>query len=214
MPKEAREYVPLYLAVLKITSEPAKYGIDVAKINYEPEFKYDIVEIEQPSNLDAIAQAIGVGIAEIKELNPELLYEITPPDRKYYRLRVPVGSNKNFKENFAKLPETIKQPSLEYTVKKNETVVSIAEKFDVSIDNLILLNSLNQNNIALPVNDKIRIPIGGKTFAQSNLVVADNKLIAKTEALKENDNFHITTANESVYDIAQKHNINPADIRN
>jgi len=214
MPTEARNYVPLFLAVLQITSDPAKYGIDVTKINYEPEFKFDIVEIEQPSNLSAIAQAIGVGVTEIRELNPELLYDITPPDRKLYRLRVPPGSSRNFAANFSKLPLEIRQPSLDYTVKKDETIVSVSEKFDVSIDELIALNSLSSQHIGLSQGAKLRIPIGGKTYIQSNLIMANNQLVPKSQLLSTDRNFYVSITTECIYDIAQKHNLNSAQIRN
>jgi len=214
MPTEARNYVPLYLAVLQITSDPAKYGIDVNKLKYEPEFKFDVIEIEQPSNLSAIAQALGVGVTEIRELNPELLYDITPPDRKLYRLRVPVGSSKNFNSNFAKLSLEVKQPSLDYFVKKDETIVSIADKFDVSIDDLVNLNQLNTNNIRLNAGSKLRIPIGGNTYIQSKLVFANNQLLPKSEFVSADKNFHVCITSECIYEIAQKHKISSADIRN
>ena len=214
MPKEAREYVPLFLAVLRITSNPEEYGIDVTKLNYLPEFKFDILEIEQATNLSAIAQCIGVGIMEIKELNPELLYDITPPDRKYYPLRIPPGSGKNFKVNFAKLPDEIKRPLLEHKVGKNETIISVSEKYNVSIDELIKYNFLDAKYINLPNNSIIKIPIGGKTFEQSNLMLADNELVLKSSVLNANENYYVTITNESIYDIAEKHNISPAGIRN
>jgi len=214
MPIEAREYVPLFLAVLRITSNPAEYGIDVNTLNYLPEFKFDILEIEQATNLSAIAQCIGVGITEIKELNPELLYDITPPDRKYYPLRIPPGSGKNFKVNFAKLPEEIKQPLLEHKVKKDETIIYVAEKYDVSIDELIKFNSLNPKYINLENNRIIKIPIGGKKYSQSNLMLANNELVAKSSALTANENYYIATTTISIYEIAEKFNISPAGIRN
>ena len=214
MPTEAKKYVPLFLAALRITSEPEKYGIDVNTLNYAPEFKFDVLEIEQATNLSAIAQCIGVGVTEIKELNPELLYDITPPDRKYYRLRIPVGSGRNFATNFDKLPDEIKQPSLEHRIGKNETVVSVAEKFDISIDELIKINSLNAKYITLESNKIIKIPIGGKTFAQSNLALSNNKLVAKSSLFVSDENYYVPQSNESIYEIAQKYNISPAGIRN
>jgi membrane-bound lytic murein transglycosylase D len=214
MPKEARSYVPLFLAILEITSDPEKYGIDVNKLNYLPEFKYDYLELEQATNLSAIAQCIGVGLTEIKELNPELLYDITPPDRKYYRLRIPVGAGKNFNANFEKLTDAAKQPALEHRVGRNETIVSVAEKFDVSIDELIKLNSLNAKYITLENNRTIKIPIGGKTYSQSNLILANNELVSKSLMLVTNNNYYVAQKDESIYDIASEHKLNPADIRN
>ena len=214
MPREARSYVPLFIAVMRITSEPEKYGIDVNTLNYAPEFRFDVLEIEQATNLSAIAQCLGVGTEEIKELNPELLFDITPPDRKHYPLRIPVGSGKNFASNFAKLSDEIKQPSLEYRIGKNETIVSVAEKFDVSIDELIKLNTFNPKYITLENNRIIKIPIGGKTYSQSNLMLANNELVPKSALLISNNNYHIAQKTESIYEIAEQYKISPASIRN
>lgn len=214
MPNEAREYVPLFLAVLKITSEPEKYGIDVSKLNYLPEFKFDVVEIEQAVNLSAVAKVIGTGVEEIRELNPELLYNITPPDRKYYRLRVPPGLSKDFNRKFAQLPLEEKQPSLNHRVERGEDIISIAEKFDVSIDELIRLNAIKGEGIALTYNTELKIPIGGKTYAQSTLALSKNSLVAKSELLATDSNFYVVRANESVYSVAAKYKINPANLRN
>ena len=214
MPLETREYVPLFIALMKITAEPEKYGIDVTKLNYHPEFRFDVVELEQATNLSAVAKSIGVGVEEIRELNPELLYDITPPDRNFYRLRVPLGSSKDFKTNFAKLSREEKQPSLNHKVLRGEDVITVAERFDVSIDELVRLNALNKNTIALTAGTDLKIPIGGKTYAQSTLAFANNSLISRAELLASDNNFHIAKANESVYSIATMYEISTVSLRN
>ena len=214
MPTETQKYVPLFIAVLKITSNPARYGIDVSKLNYSPEFKYDVVEIDQATNLKAVAQVIGVGISEIKDLNPELLYDITPPDRRFYSLRVPVGSSKDFQEKFAQLSLEERQPALQHRVLRGEDIISVAEKYNVSIDELILLNGIGTQTIEIASNTILKIPIGGRTYAQSTLINTRNGLVNKTSLVSTDSNFYIAQSTESVYSIAAKFKISPANLRN
>ncbi|MDR0927470.1 MAG: LysM peptidoglycan-binding domain-containing protein [Ignavibacteria bacterium] len=214
MPPEARNYVPLFIAILKITSDPPAYGIDVKNLNYLPEFKFDIVELEQAVNLSAVSKSIGVGVEEIRELNPELLYDITPPDRKYYRLRVPPNTSKDFKVNFAKLSKEEKQPSLVHKVTRGENIVSVAEKFDVSIDELISLNGFSQHSIALDFNSEIRIPIGVKTFQQSTFAVSNNALVSKAKIAESNDNFYLVDSTTTIYELASRTKVSASDLRN
>ncbi len=214
MPNETRNYVPLFLALLKILSNPNEYGINMEAIEYEKEFLYDVLEIKQATNLAAIATAIGVGVQEIRDLNPELLYDITPPDRKYYRLRVPPGSSTFFIENFAKLPLEERQPYLMHNVAKGEDVISVSEKYDVAIDELIELNNLEKQSIALKSGSDIRIPIGGKNYLQSTLVLTTSGLKEKSEAVANDPNYHIVGTGESVYSVAEKYKISTANLRN
>jgi LysM repeat protein len=127
---------------------------------------------------------------------------------------VPVGSAKDFKTHFAKLTKEEKQPFLNHTVEKGETIVSIAERFDVSIDELLEINNISVHSIELKPNADLRIPIGGRTFVQSTLVNIKDSLVAKSELAKESDNMYATLANESIYDIAEKYHKDPADLRN
>lgn len=214
MPNESQNYVPLFLALVKILTNPTEYGFDLESIEYEPEFLYDVIEIKQATNLAAIASAIGVGIQEIRDLNTELLYDITPPDRKYYRLRVPLGTAEHFIENFDKLPLEEKQPYLTHKVCKGEDVISISEKYDVAIDELITLNNLNGKNISLPNDLELRIPIGGKNYMQSTLIYTTDGLKPKTEVVSNNPNYHVVGTGESIYSVAAKYKISTANIRN
>ena len=214
MPTESQNYVPLFLALVKILSNPTEYGFDLEAIEYEPEFLYDVVEIRQATNLAAIATAIGVGIQEIRDLNTELLYDITPPDKKYYRLKVPPGTAKYFVENFDKLPLEEKQPYLTHKVAKGEDVISISEKYDVAIDELVTLNNLNGTSIALTSGTELRIPIGGKNYLQSTLVYTSTGIRPKTEVVFDNPNYHIVGTGESVYGVAAKYKISAANLRN
>lgn len=214
MPKATQKYVPMFFALKRIMADPKKYGIDTDTLRYTPEFKSDVVELPQATNLSAIASITGVGMEDIRELNPELLYDITPPGYRVYWLRVPVGSAKDFKRKYEQLSPEAKQPSLDHRVAQGETIVSVAERFDVSLDELIMLNGLPRNNINLQQNTNIKIPIGGKDFASSTLMLSQGDLISKKDALSENSNYYIPAVDETIYVVSEKTKISSCNLRN
>jgi membrane-bound lytic murein transglycosylase D len=89
---ETRDYVPKLIAAALVAKEPAKYGLEV---NYLPEFTYDSVEVGPSTPLAAVAKAAGTTLADIQDLNPEILRGMTPPDQRF-SVRVPTGAAEGF----------------------------------------------------------------------------------------------------------------------
>ena len=77
--KETRNYIPKFIAAALIASMPEKYGF--GDIAYEPPIEYDEVTIERPMRLEQIAKLARTTVKVIKELNPALLRNITPPNK-------------------------------------------------------------------------------------------------------------------------------------
>ena len=127
---------------------------------------------------------------------------------------MPAGTSKFFLENFEKLPQSERQPYLIHTVAKGEDIISISEKYDVAIDDFVAINNLNQKTIALSSGSSLRIPIGGKNYAQSTLMYTTSGLQPKTEVLTNNPNYHIVSVGESVYSVAAKYKISTVNLRN
>ena len=84
---ETREYVPRFVAAAQIAKDPARFGFNIPP---QPPMEYEELVITRPVHLKAAAQAAGVSLEEMKNLNPELRREMTPPDPLYV-LKVPVG---------------------------------------------------------------------------------------------------------------------------
>ena len=81
---ETRDYVPKLIAAALVAKEPGKYGL---KVNYLPEFAYDTVQVGAATPLAAIAKAADASLADIQDLNPEVLRGITPPDQRFVDAR-------------------------------------------------------------------------------------------------------------------------------
>ncbi len=84
---ETREYVPRFAAAVQIAKDPARFGFNIAP---QPPVEFEEMVITRPVHLKAAAQAAGVSLQEMKNLNPELKREMTPPDPMYV-LKIPVG---------------------------------------------------------------------------------------------------------------------------
>lgn len=85
LPKETRNYVPIILAITLIAKHPDQYGFDGIKA--DPPMSYDTLPLTASVDLRNLSVQSGVSLAALKELNPELLQDVTPPGQ--YQLRVP-----------------------------------------------------------------------------------------------------------------------------
>ncbi len=95
--QETRSYVPRFIAAVIIARNPEAYGFTQYLV---APFLYDEVIIRKSTKLSLIARCAGSTLREIKELNPQLLQEVTPPNRTSYVVRIPKGSKEVFLANF------------------------------------------------------------------------------------------------------------------
>ena len=147
LPRETREYVPLILAAIIVAKNPAQYGFDIVA---EPPVAYEKVTVPRAIDLRRVAEWTGTTIDEIQALNPELRRWTTPLKAQEYELKLPMGTAESFQTRLA-----VATPgdliSLKYhTVKRGETLATIARKLRVSRADLAEANHLS-------VRSKVRI---------------------------------------------------------
>ena len=157
--KQTYDYVPLYIAATIIAKNPEKYGLEV---EYEKPIEFDTVIVDKPIDLKTIAEVLSVSVEEIRELNPELLRDVTPPQYRSYPLRVPVNTKEVFAQRYSELPT--KTLYTMHKVRKGETVSGIAKKYGVSPFNIIQANSLSRKYRIYP-GQILKIP----GYGESNL---------------------------------------------
>lgn len=159
--KQTYDYVPLYIAATIIAKNPEKYGLEV---EYEKPIEFDTVIVDKPIDLKTIAEVLSVSVEEIRELNPELLRDVTPPQYRSYPLRVPVNTKEVFAQRYSELPA--KTLYTMHKVRKGETVSGIAKKYGVSPFNIIQANSLSKRYRIYP-GQLLKIPgYGESNFSQ------------------------------------------------
>ena len=122
-----------------IARNPAQYGFEFEP---EPAHAFETVTLVRPVDLRRIAEWAETTIDGIQFLNPELRRWTTPVGDAAYSLKVPMGTAEAVR---ARLDEsaTDELASLKwYTVKKGETLQTIAKKLQVSRTDLAEANYL------------------------------------------------------------------------
>lgn len=210
LPKETRNYVPLFIATSLVAANPEQYGVDISGINYDKEYKYDSYTVREPISLAVIAKCARTTEEEIRELNTELLQGITPPNSKSYRIRIPQGSLGTFATNFEKLTPEEKSPWFFHSVQKGETVQSIAKIYSLSPIEVANLNELSSYKNKLQDGKDLRIPISrigmrGNAVAKQDILATDEE----PEVTSKTQSKSVTTnQNTSVF---QKKNTSAGD---
>ncbi len=142
--RQTMDYVPLIMAAAIIAKNPEKYGFH--DIDYEPELSWDEVEINKCLELSVVAREVGCSVEKLKELNPELLRKYTPPNTKHYRLKIPVGTRQKFLLAYDKMPSPKETSWVKHTIRRGETVSSIASRYGVSQYAILEANNLSRRS--------------------------------------------------------------------
>ena len=167
LPKETRNYVPLYMAAVIVAKQPELFGFEQ---NPLPKLQFDTVTVGYSTDLRLVATTLGIPIDSLKALNPELLRWATPPDIKNYKLKIPFGSKDMFLAEFNQIPvEKRRADFVEHKVSKGETLSHIAIKYRTSTEAIALTNNI-KNKHRLRIGQKLMIPIsaGAKKIAKTN----------------------------------------------
>jgi membrane-bound lytic murein transglycosylase D len=139
LPRETRDYVPLILAAIVIARNPVQYGLNVVEPEVAPSER---IAIYSPIDLRKVAEWAGVSVEVIQELNPELRRWTTPVRATDYQLNVPAGTGTQVLAALATAgPEDLVSFN-HYSVKKGETISTIAKKLKVSRTDLAEANYL------------------------------------------------------------------------
>ena len=140
LPRETRDYVPLILAAIIIARNPAQYGMNVQPFEQPPT---ESVTLSAAVDLRRIAEWLGTPVQVIQDLNPELRRWTTPVRATDYELKVPSGAGDIVRAHLAQNDPDDLAPLNWHTVRKGETLVTIAKKLKVNRTDLAEANYLS-----------------------------------------------------------------------
>ncbi|OGU61671.1 MAG: hypothetical protein A2X64_01495 [Ignavibacteria bacterium GWF2_33_9] len=225
LPRETRNYVPNFLACAVVAMDPEKYGFSADEMNFHKEYKYDVYVLKEPLNLESIAKAAEVPLEEIKELNPELIRNCTPIDASTYYLKIPESTNELFSANIEKIPYSEKKPYVLHKIDKGESIRSIADRFNVSKEEILEMNKFESLNQTLKLDSQILLPLSQRSYdsiliaTKPNVNITDlianngghSSEIKPVEEIKEIT--HTVKEGENLYIISQKYGVNLAELK-
>ena len=155
LPKETRNYVPNFLAVVYLMEYHAEYGI-IPKNELPGYGGIDTLHVEGPLRFDQIAEFISVSEEEITAYNPIFRKRTIPGPGEVWALNLPGEVIPEFLENEEKMrgykpeltPEIRYEPEpVYYKVKSGDVLGTIAQKYGVSVKHLQEWNGLKGTTI-------------------------------------------------------------------
>jgi membrane-bound lytic murein transglycosylase D len=128
LPRETAMYVPELLALVKLTAHWDENGLPA---DWDPSPEWDRVHVDRMVDVRLLAEAAGVPVNELRDVNRELVYHLTPV--------LPQGYDLKVRTEWAEpLRTALADPSLKlvkyylYTVQKGDTLSEIALWYGVS----------------------------------------------------------------------------------
>ena len=181
LPRETKDYVPKLMAALIIAKNPEKYGF--RGIAYQEPKPVEQVLVLPQRSLRDIAAVIGADYISLRDFNPSLIREATPPGGSY-KINVPLGYGKVVTAKYNNISAlkmvavaTPGNSTKYHRVRRGDSLGEIARRYGVSMSSIKRANRMRGSMIR--VGQVLAIP-GGSRVAYSST----NATVRKTESLK------------------------------
>ena len=212
LPQETRGYVPAFIAVNYVISYAREHNIYPINPGLLMSGT-DTVTVRDFLTFDQLHETIGVPMRDLQFFNPQYTKEIIPGnDSTRYVLRLPSQYALMFVEKEQEIYAYKSQKTIEkekvleqvksvsdrtvHTVKKGETLNSVARKYNVSVSNLKKWNNLRKETLI--IGQKLTIYSSGAPMASSGST--------SKAAGSSSPKYYTVKAGDTLASIAKKYN--------
>ncbi|MBW1780734.1 MAG: LysM peptidoglycan-binding domain-containing protein [Deltaproteobacteria bacterium] len=211
LPSETAFYVPKFLAVLHILNDPKAHGFTLPPV--DKPIETEAVTLNKQVSLKTMSRYIGVSYEVLKELNPALRRNSTPP--RPYTFRVPEGKGAVLLAQLDKIPEWHPPVPAYVThrVKRGETLSVIARKYRTSVRAIMDQNHLRSKRY-IKTGWKLKIPTRVRyTYAKKTSAPHPSSEKAATPPKKYPLRKYVVRKGDSLWKIAHRFNTTTKEIQ-
>ncbi|MDD5451638.1 MAG: LysM peptidoglycan-binding domain-containing protein [Desulfovibrionales bacterium] len=206
--RETRDYVPQMIAATIIARNPEKYGF--TDVEYQQPVPCAKVTVPPQTDLRAAALASGVDYHILKEFNPALRRDCTPPGESYL-LNIPKSAAQFFEDNFDRVKTIVKTCYHRYVVKKGDTLARIAQQFGTSKKTLASANKIKiKGKRSIKKGKVLRIPYQVREYAlapqkqQPKVKVASFDIHEGEKSTGQKEHTYTVAKGDTLYSVARR----------
>ncbi len=211
LPKKTRFYVPKLLAWADIIRHPEKYNVTLPKLMNQPVFA--TIDVESQIDLAKMAEITNIDIDTLYQLNPAYNRWATDP-KPPHQLLIPYEKLASAKIALAEYPSEKRISWKQHTVKPNESLSVIAQRYKTTIRHIQTANRLSSS--VIHVGKTLLIPIASKNSSyykgsqQQRLASRQN---TPTSSSRNNQKiiYQVKTG-DTLWGIAKKFNVRASSI--
>ncbi len=183
LPKETVSYIPKFLAVVSVAMHGGRNGL---ARDWQESIRWERIALDRPVDLGMLAQASGMPLETLRQGNPELKYNVTPPLGRY-SVKVPDRYAQAVKTALASSDKLMKLYI--HKVNSGDTISAIATYYEVAVSMITKMNpGMNPDRIrigqiiAIPAL-KDKKPYETSYNPESSAVFASSYIVKKGDTL-------------------------------
>src|ERR1041384_5383088 len=166
----------------------------------------DSVIVPDATGLEVIAKAAGMSLADLRELNPQFLHPVTPPDRRSV-VRLPAGTGAATRAALDSLPAGDRIPAIAHNTRKGETLARIGDRFGVGVEELRRLNPALRSR---PPRRGEAVLVPGR--AQLRVWLAESRRVEAAQRARAKGRVHRVRSGETLRSIAARYGLTPEQL--
>lgn len=228
LPRETQDYVPAFIAVtyvMNFASAHNLYPLNPGLLLHGT----DTVMVHDYLNFELVSRCVGVPISDIEFFNPQYTKRIIPgTPEKHHSLRLPMKYALRFVQLEDSIYNLARQADLRHkvqeqqvnkesgstdrithTVKKGESLGSIAKKYHVSVANLKKWNKLKKDTV-VPGQKLSIYRSGGPSKSTSTTSKSGSTSKSKASTTTKT---HVVKKGETLSSISRKYGCTVADLK-
>ena len=206
LPKQTIHYIPRFLAISRIMMYS---GREKVSDSWNDPVRWERVRLKDSVSVSRLAAKAAIASETIRKANPELNYDITPPGKYNYFLKVPEGKGSEILKALSDSKNSLMRFYM-YKIKKGDTLYDLSRHYGVSVS---MIRSYNRylDPSKLQVNQKILVPAVKKVGYYKGKGTAPG-IKGELESASRYIAMYTVKTGDTLWDIARRHGTDPYNV--